>query len=75
VSKEGKLRELGRKRWLTRWPGYKTIGDYHGGIDECALASPYTKTACNVNAEIRVLLQDWSSDDRLSGPVDEDART
>ncbi len=35
--------------------------------------SPYTKTAGNVDARIFVLLQDWSSNDRLRGPIDCDA--
>jgi uracil-DNA glycosylase len=30
--------------------------------------SPYTRGACNVDAEVMILLQDWSCDDVLSGP-------
>ena len=35
--------------------------------------SPYTKSARNHDAPIFVLLQDWSSEDRLNGPLDQDA--
>jgi restriction system protein len=54
------------------WPGYGQIGDYHDGAYECDFVSPYTKSAGNVDAEIFVLLQDWSSDEALRGPLDPD---
>lgn len=54
---------------MSRWAGYKCIGDYHGGVYECDFVSPYTRSAGNVEAELMVLLQDWASDDVLSGPV------
>lgn len=65
---------LAKLRQATRWPGYTSIADYHDGVYECDLVSPYTKTAGNVNAEAMVLLQDWSSDESLSQPLDENAR-
>jgi hypothetical protein len=42
-------------------------------VYECDYVSPYTKTAGNVDAEVMVMLQDWSSDERLSGPFREDS--
>ena len=75
LSKREELLKLGEKRRKSQWPRYKGIGDFHDGIYECDFVSPYTKSAGNVDAEVMVLLQDWSSEDRLSGPVDEDART
>ena len=68
VDKDARLNELALLRKNTRWPGYKCIGDYHGGIYECDFVSPYTRSAGNVDAELMILLQDWSSDDVLSGP-------
>jgi uracil-DNA glycosylase len=74
MDKLSRLIALGRKRRRTRWPGYNCIGDYPGGAYECDFVSPYTKTAGNPNASAFVLLQDWSSDERLSGRFDECAR-
>jgi restriction system protein len=54
---------------MSRWAGYKCIGDYHDGVYECDFVSPYTLSAGNVDAVLMVLLQDWASDDVLSGPV------
>jgi restriction system protein len=71
MGKHAELLELARKRAATRWTGYKCIGDYHGGRYECAFVSPFTKAAGNVESEILVVLQDWASDDELSGPFDE----
>ncbi|MBS0265723.1 MAG: hypothetical protein JSS02_27575 [Planctomycetes bacterium] len=74
MNKAAALQKLVQKRKSTNWPGYKNIGEYQGGIYECDFVSPYTKSAGNVNADVFVLLQDWSSDQRLSGPIDRDAK-
>jgi hypothetical protein len=68
IDKHARLLELTRLRQKTRWPTYRCIGDYHGGKYECDFVSPYTRSAHNVNAELMILLQDWASDDVLSGP-------
>lgn len=73
MDKCAELQALARKRAMTRWPPHKCLGDYHGGIYECDFVTPFTKAAGNEEAEILVLLQDWSSDSELSGPIDEDA--
>jgi hypothetical protein len=73
VDKSAKLLELARARQLSRWPGYTPLADYHDGAYECDFVSPYTKSAKNVNAEVMVLLQDWSSHDRLAGDFDRQA--
>jgi hypothetical protein len=72
MNKQDLLLELARKRKTTRWPEYGQISDYHDGAYECDFVSPYTKSAGNVNAEIFVLLQDWSSDESLRGSLDSD---
>ena len=71
MDKHAKLLELSKKRQRSRWEGYNCIGDYHDGVYECDFVSPYTRTAGNVNAEIFVLLQDWSSDESMKLNVDE----
>jgi restriction system protein len=75
IDKPAELLKLAKKRQATRWPGFNCIGDYHAGVYECDHVSPYTKTARNVDAEIMVMLQDWSSDEGMRGPVDEGSKT
>jgi len=73
MDKRSQLLELAQKRKRSRWNGYKCIGDYHGGVYECGYVSPYTKSAHNVNSDIMVILQDWSSILAISGPIDIEA--
>jgi uracil-DNA glycosylase len=50
---------------------YSLIGDYHNGIfddESFAYVSPYTKGANKLNANIMIILQDWSSDVELRKP-------
>jgi len=72
TDKDAQLRQLGRLRQQTRWPGYSGIGDYHNGAYECDWVSPYTKTAGNVDAAVMILLQDWASEEWCKGPVDQE---
>ncbi len=73
MSKQELLLALAQKRKATNWPGYRGIGDYHHGAYECDFVSPYTKSAGNFDAQILVLLQDWSSDESIRGPLDSGA--
>ena len=43
MAKQSELLALAKLRQRTRYPGYKCIGDYHGGAYECDFVSPYTK--------------------------------
>ena len=70
MNKREALEALARKRQEAGWAGYKNLADYHDGTYECLHVSPYTKSAGNVDAEIMVMLQDWTSHDFISGPVD-----
>jgi restriction system protein len=72
-DKRAQLLKLAKMRQATRWSGYKCIGDYHEGAYECDHVSPYSKTAGNVDADIIVVLQDWASDENLSGPFSEES--
>lgn len=73
--KELALRDVAMRRQAARWDGYNSIGNYHAGAYECDYVSPYSKSAHNVDASTFVLLQDWSSHDRLNAQlIDEDAR-
>lgn len=75
MSKQSLLLELAQKRKATRWSEYSQeysqVGDFENGAYECDFVSPYTKTAGNVDANIFVMLQDWSSADALE-PLDSD---
>lgn len=72
TDKRTVLLELAIQRKQARWDGYYCLGDYHDGVYECDFVSPYTKTAGNIDADIFVMLQDWSSHDSLSLDVDEE---
>jgi uracil-DNA glycosylase len=74
MGKAARLLVLAQKRQASDWPDYKPLKEYHDGAYESDHVSPYTKSAGNVDAEVMVMLQDWSSDVRLSGPLDTDAR-
>ena len=69
MDKHARLLKLVRLRQESPWPGYRCIGDYHGGVYECDFVSPYTRSAGNVDAELMILLQDWSCDEALRGPI------
>jgi len=73
MDKTTRLFQLARKRQASRWPGYLPLVEYHNGAYECEFVSPYTKAAGNVDAAVMIVLQDWSSHDRLSGGLDADA--
>ncbi len=66
MSKLQKMKALGQKRQQTRWPGYASVGDYYEGRYESDFVSPYTKSAKNLDSQIMVLLQDWSSHDSIN---------
>ncbi|MCE5233906.1 MAG: hypothetical protein ABFC67_15215 [Mizugakiibacter sp.] len=63
MSKQEQIKELVKARRQT-FKHYKRLGDYPGF--ECDFVSPYSKGAHNLNAEVMILLQDWSSDDVLA---------
>ena len=69
--KAERMRSLVDKRRREVWPGYTRIADYHDGIYEAEHVCPYSKSACNLDARIMVMLQDWISHDAISAPVDE----
>jgi uracil-DNA glycosylase len=69
MDKVARLKELALVRQRSSWPSYRCIGDYHGGVYECGFISPYTRSAGNVDADLMILFQDWSSDAILSGPL------
>lgn len=73
-DKHARLLTLAMLRQRTQWPGYHSIAEFRNGVYECDHVSPYTTSAGNVDADVMVLLQDWSGSDALSGALDVDAR-
>lgn len=64
------LRQLAKKRRSSSIQGYCRLSDFHRGYYECCFVSPWTKSAHNVDADVMLLGQDWSSSDRLSRSPD-----
>jgi hypothetical protein len=74
ITKEKELLKLAKLRQKTKYEGYKSIADYEIGYYECDYVSPYSKSAHNVDADVFVILQDWSSDDNMHGICQETNR-
>jgi hypothetical protein len=68
-KKQKDLYILAKLRQSKTYKGYKSISDYANGLYECDYVSPYSKSAHNVDAEVFIILQDWSSDENMSGEI------
>jgi len=68
MSKSVQIRDLARKRREAKWPDYTQVEDYHNGKHACDFVSPYSKSAHNFDADLFLMLQDWTSAKSLSGP-------
>lgn len=73
TQKLSQLKKLGKIRQNKCYPNYKNIGDFHNKGYESEFVSPYSNTANNVDSPIMILLLDWSSEEKLSGPFDAEA--
>ncbi|MDX2425670.1 MAG: hypothetical protein QNK15_05385 [Cycloclasticus sp.] len=73
-TKELQLLALAKHRQENVYEGYKNISDpaFAEGAYECDYVSPYSKSAHNVNADVFIALQDWSSEDNLKGTICEE---
>jgi len=67
MRKAEALRRLAEKRRASRWPGHLGIGHFRTGVCECNQVSLYKKGAGNVDADVLLLLLDWSSADASEG--------
>ena len=71
MSKIDLLKALSLKRKADRLHGHTNIGDYHNGEYDCGdFVSPWTLSACNVDADVMIIAQDWTSHYRIGGPFD-----
>jgi hypothetical protein len=67
------LKDLGSLRKKSCYQEYFSISDFHDGKYESEFVSPYTNSAQNANSQIVILLQDWSSEERLKGEFREES--
>ena len=74
MNKKQELLKLAKLRKESRYDGNNSIADYENGFYECDYVSPYSKSAHNVNADVFVILQDWSSDENMYGRCEETNR-
>lgn len=74
IKKQEKMHRLSEQRRLDTQKGmskvYKQVGDFHGGIyDEWKLVSPWSKSANNLDSQIMVVAQDWTSEEATKKPL------
>lgn len=67
------LKKLGARRKANCYPGFKNLSDFHNGLYESDFVSPYTKGSGNANSKIFILLQDWTSEDRIQARLGPEA--
>jgi uracil-DNA glycosylase len=66
-EKVDRLLELAKQRQNDRMEGYFNLADFHEGYYECDYVVPWTISACNVDADLMLISQDWASADFLNG--------
>lgn len=71
MGKIEKIREITSKRKAKTPHGYVSVESLYGGrYDSNDWVSPWTKSACNVDAEIMLVAQDWGSTNAFSKGFD-----
>ena len=66
-SKFNELKKLAFLRVCDRYKGYYNVGDFFdGAYDTNEFVSPYSKKSSNVNSDVMVVAQDWSSFNKLN---------
>jgi hypothetical protein len=45
---------------------YCNLGDFDGGFYDCEFVVPWTISACNLNADLMIVAQDWASENFLT---------
>ncbi len=73
-QKRKELRKLAKRRQAHRLEHHACLADFHNGFYECNHVSPWSKSACNVDAEVMIIGQDWASSNVLEREPDEDRR-
>ena len=74
-EKRAALLALAKRRQADRSSTrYSYLADFHNGYYECDHVSPWSISACNVNAQLMLIAQDWASSDVLSKEPNGDRR-
>lgn len=69
------LKKLGERRRLNCYDGFHNLSEFHSGKYESEFVSPYTKGSQNVNSEVFVMLQDWTSKEKIEQGLGEEPVT
>jgi len=70
-QKRDELLRLAKRRKSDRLPPHRNLSDFHNGYYECDHVSPWSISACNVDAEVMIIGQDWVSWNVLEREPDE----
>jgi uracil-DNA glycosylase len=74
AARKSALLELARKRQGDTLDGYSRRY-FHWDFDcECDHVVPWTVSACNVDADLMLIAQDWASEEFLSGLSEDERR-
>jgi uracil-DNA glycosylase len=71
ARKRQQLSRLAEQRRSDRLPPHFNLHDFHGGFYDCPHVSPWSISACNVDAELMLIGQDWASSNILEQGPDE----
>ena len=69
-QKRKALLQLAKRRKKDRLKPHACLADFDSGFYECKYVSPWSKSACNVDAEVMIIGQDWVSWDHLERECD-----
>jgi len=73
-QKREELFQLAKHRQGYPLRPHACLAEFHSGFYECDHVSPWSISACNVDAEVMIIGQDWASSDVLEREPDEDRR-
>lgn len=68
------LFQLAERRKKDRLEPHACLADFHNGYYDCDYVSPWSISAHNVDAEVMIIGQDWTSSDSLEQEPDEGRR-
>jgi restriction system protein len=73
-QKREELLQLARQRQVDRLPPHLNLADIHNGYYECEYVSPWSISACSLDAALMLIGQDWASSETLKRKRDEERR-
>jgi len=73
-QKRKELFQLAKRRKKDRLKPHACLDDFHNGFYECDHVSPWSKSACNVDAKVMIIGKDWGASIPLEKEPDEDRR-